>query len=371
MPKGSKSRAVERTPPAGCRSRPKAVPAGSRDEARFRSIVETQDEVACCWLPDTTLTYCNARYRELFGLSADNGVGRRWLEFVPDAERDAVAAFYGDLTQQPRRVAYEHTATGADGTLRWIAWVDVPQFDAAGRLVEFHSVGRDITERKRTEQALQRANRAMRTRSDCSHVLMHATDENALLYEACGLLVDIGDYRLAWVGMAVDDAARSVRVVAAAGSGRDYVRSLRVSWGDNEFGRGPTGLAIREGRPTIVRDVALDPRLQRWRTAALEHGFRSSMSLPLKFDDAQCIGALNVHAAEVDALDEQEAALLAELAAVAVRRQAFVENHRQECARYRKLKKFRRGTAKACPCQNVDVRCVVRVFTCGRRHAHR
>jgi PAS domain S-box-containing protein len=124
-------------------------------ERHFRAIVEAQDDAVCRWLPDTTLTFANGRYRELFGLGDGAVVGRRWLEFVPEAEREGVARFYAELAQQPRRVAYEHSATVADGALRWLSWVDVPLFDEAGKLVEFQSVGRDITERKRMEDALR------------------------------------------------------------------------------------------------------------------------------------------------------------------------------------------------------------------------
>ena len=284
------------------------------DEARYRAIVEAHDDAVCCWLPDTTLTFCNARYREFFGLPAAGFLGRQWLDLVPADEREQVAAFYRELVQRPRRVAYEHTVTAADGTERWIAWVDVPLLDDTGRLLEFQSVGRDISERRRTELALQRANRALRTRSQCSHALMRAESEDALLQEICRLVVDTGGYRMAWIGMALDNAERLVRPVAVAGADEGYVASIRVSWGDNEYGRGPTGMAIRERQPAVARDIATDSRFSKWRDAARAHGFASSIALPLSSDNARCIGALNVYASEADAFDGDEVVFLAELA---------------------------------------------------------
>ncbi len=133
-------------------------------EARYRAIVEAQDDAVCRWLPDTTLTFTNARYRELFGLSEATAQGRQWLGFIPDAERPAVTAFYRELAQQPRRVAYEHTVATADGAQRWIAWTDVPLFDAMGRAVEFQSVGRDITQRKLDEEAIRQMNQQLEAR---------------------------------------------------------------------------------------------------------------------------------------------------------------------------------------------------------------
>ncbi len=120
----------------------------------YRDIVESLDDAVCRWLPDTTLTYCNARYRELFGIGGEDGDGRKWLEFVPPAQRATLIGFYDALAREPRAVTYEHEVTTADGSLRWLSWRDVPLRDAVGALVGFQSVGRDITALKRAERAL-------------------------------------------------------------------------------------------------------------------------------------------------------------------------------------------------------------------------
>ena len=72
--------------------------------------------------------------------------------------------------------------------------------------------------------------------------------------------MDSGGYKLAWVGYAEHDEAKSVRPVAWADGTPDYVESAKVSWGDDERGRGPTGTAIRTGRMTVVRDAGSDVR---------------------------------------------------------------------------------------------------------------
>ncbi len=120
----------------------------------YRDIAESLDDAVCRWLPDKTLTYCNARYREMVGLCGEGCEGRNWLEFVPPTERPALIEFYDDLLRNPRPVSYEHLVTSADGSTRWISWRDVPLRDAKGALIGFQSVGRDITARRQAEQAL-------------------------------------------------------------------------------------------------------------------------------------------------------------------------------------------------------------------------
>ena len=124
-------------------------------EARYRAIVESQDDAICRWLPDTTLTFANSRYRELFGLTAADIGRRRWVEFLPEAGREEIVAFYRKLLAEPRKTSYEHEVCLQDGSGRIFFWTDTPIFDDHGAFVEFQSVGRDVTESRRAEQRLR------------------------------------------------------------------------------------------------------------------------------------------------------------------------------------------------------------------------
>lgn len=177
------------------------------------------------------------------------------------------------------------------------------------------SVGtmQDITAQKISELALFKVNRALKTLSAGNAALVRASDERALLNEMCRVVTETGGYRMAWIGYAEQDTLKSVRPVAHGGFDQGYIASLDISWGDNKRGRGPTGSAIRSGMPQVVRDLQSDPRFAPWRDLAVSHGYASSISLPLKEDDA-AFGALNIYAAEPNAFDEEEVRLLAEMA---------------------------------------------------------
>ncbi|MFO1424963.1 MAG: PAS domain S-box protein, partial [Candidatus Competibacteraceae bacterium] len=124
-------------------------------EERYRAMVESQDDAVCCWLPDSTLTFVNHAYRQLFAVPGENLIGRQWFEFIPETDRAAVATSYNELAANPRKLRYEHPVRSRDGEVRWLQWVDVPLLDEQGRCVEFQSVGRDITERRDMEEALR------------------------------------------------------------------------------------------------------------------------------------------------------------------------------------------------------------------------
>lgn len=160
---------------------------------------------------------------------------------------------------------------------------------------------------------LQRLSRAYQTLSACNQVLLRATDETTLLQEICNLLVTVGGYRLAWVGVVEHDSARTVRPVAWAGHEDGYLSTIRVTWADDPLGNGPVGRAIRTREPQIVHFIERDPRFAPWRDEALQRGYLSVMALPLLVE-GQVFGALAVYASYAKAFDPREIDLLRELA---------------------------------------------------------
>jgi len=116
------------------------------------------------------------------------------------------------------------------------------------------------------------------------------------------------------VGLAEQDAAKTVRPVAHAGIEEGYLETARITWADTVRGRGPTGTAIRTGRPSGCQNILEDPRLVPWREGAAQRGYASSCALPLVVS-GETIGALTVYSAHPDAFDTAEAELLAQLGA--------------------------------------------------------
>lgn len=155
--------------------------------------------------------------------------------------------------------------------------------------------------------------RALRTLSAVNQALIRATEEGAALTGVCRAVVDSGGYRLAWIGYAQDDEARTVLPVAQAGYEEGYLDSIRITWAGDELGRGPTGTAIRAGKPCVARDITADPSFAPWREEASRRGYASSAALPLAVGGAVA-GALNIYASERDAFDPEELDLLMELA---------------------------------------------------------
>jgi PAS domain S-box-containing protein len=161
--------------------------------------------------------------------------------------------------------------------------------------------------------ALSQANRMLGILNACNQIVMRATDEMSLLREICYMVVEVGGYPLAWIGLAEQDAAKTVRPVAHAGLENGYLSALRITtWADTEQGGGPTGTAIRSNQPTIVNDVRTDPSFTSWKEEAVRLGYASMIALPLCVDN-QVVGTLSIYAAEPNAFHSREVNMLIEL----------------------------------------------------------
>jgi PAS domain S-box-containing protein len=176
------------------------------------------------------------------------------------------------------------------------------------------SIVRDISERKRAEEVKLRLNRELIAISSCHEVMIRATDEETLLRDICRIICDEAGYRMAWVGYAEHDEAKSVRPVIWAGVEEGYLADAHITWGDTERGRGPTGTAVRSGECVCIQDFTADPHAAPWRERALLSGYRSSIALPLKDEKAGTFGVINIYATEPNAFTPDEMRLLGKLA---------------------------------------------------------
>jgi signal transduction histidine kinase len=202
------------------------------------------------------------------------------------------------------------TRTGEE---RFISHYCQGVFGKDGEWLGRRASNRDISIRKHAEMELRRVNRALKVLGESNQAMARAVDEKEFLAEVSRMIVDVGGYRLAWIGFAQEDEKKSVRPVAQAGFEDGYLEKADITWADTQRGRGPTGTSIRTGRPTVCKNILKDPRFAPWRGEAVRRGYGSSIALPVRTGD-NVIGALNIYATEPDAFDAEEVHLLEELA---------------------------------------------------------
>jgi PAS domain S-box-containing protein len=124
-----------------------------KSEAYYRAVVEAQTELICRFTPDWRITFVNEAYCRCFNKNQQELIGKSFMPFIPEDSQKEVEKLLRDLLENKvAETKVEHLVINGKGDLRWQQWVNRAIFDESGRVVEFQSVGRDITDLKRAQE---------------------------------------------------------------------------------------------------------------------------------------------------------------------------------------------------------------------------
>jgi PAS domain S-box-containing protein len=137
--------------------RMRAVEALLESEERYRAVVEDQTEVISRFKADGTITFVNESYCRFFGKSSHELIGKPWRPKAVAEDVPRIEAQLNTLCPTNPIVVIENRVYSGDREVRWMQFINRGFFDAQGGLTEIQSVGRDITEFKKAENALHAA----------------------------------------------------------------------------------------------------------------------------------------------------------------------------------------------------------------------
>jgi len=132
-----------------------------QSEERYRAVVEDQTEIICRFRSDSTYLFVNDVFCWFFGRSREELLGRRWLAEAVAEDVPMIEAQLQQLSPSNPVVVVENRVYSGQRQLHWMQFVNRGFFDSAGRLTEIQSVGRDITARKQTQEALERERQSL------------------------------------------------------------------------------------------------------------------------------------------------------------------------------------------------------------------
>ena len=255
---------------------------------------------------------CNRAFAALVGMADVAEVVGKTDEEMPWR---AKAALFRAEDQQvigsAKALTIEKEIDLPDGRRTYMQVMKYPLRDAAGVIVGVTGYFTNVTPLHESEYRRAKLDRANRLLMRCNSHIVKARNEQQLLEDICTFILE-GGYRMAWFGDAEQNGDKWITPRAWAGSHAGYLDSIRVSWADNGFGRGPTGTAVREKRSVANQDFLTNPRMAPWRDLAVQQGFQSSIALPV-LDGETVLSVLTIYAVDSDAFGPEEVALLESL----------------------------------------------------------
>jgi PAS domain S-box-containing protein len=135
--------------------RKRAEEALRASEQRYRDVVEDQTEFICRFLPDGRLTFINEAYCNYFRLNREECIGKRHSIVLPPDDTQQMKNHLAALTTENPVALISHRIVMPSGEVRWQRWSDRAIFDREGNVIEYQSVGRDITSQKEIETQLK------------------------------------------------------------------------------------------------------------------------------------------------------------------------------------------------------------------------
>jgi diguanylate cyclase (GGDEF)-like protein/PAS domain S-box-containing protein len=284
-------------------------------EERFRQMAENNRDVFYLVDLKTNRTlYVSPAYEEIWGRSREGLYANTdsWTDAVhPDDRARTYEAFIKGMFAG--EFSYDYRIVLPDGSIRWIQARGFPIRDAAGNVIRMHGVAEEVTERKEAEAKIRRLNRVYAVLSGINSVLVRVNDRDEVFNEACRIAVDHGGFPMVWLGV-VDAGTMRVTPTVWSKTAGEFLKAAehRISESSSATSPSPISIAVKTRRPFISNDVESDSRI----VLKAEHrklGIRSVAILPL-VASGDVHGVLGLHAAEADFFNEQEMALLRDLA---------------------------------------------------------
>ncbi|NMB32839.1 MAG: PAS domain S-box protein, partial [Clostridium sp.] len=243
------------------------------NESRYRAIIENQLELVIIFLPDFKISFVNEAMCQYFGSTPAEMLGKNLFHSVVEEDIDFLISAIRNLVFGIQNKT-ESRVINPKGEVCWTEWSGKAIFDG-NRLLEYLVVGRDITDRKKMEDALIRSEANFRKLAEALPVavfvyqdasiryvnsafldLTKYSNEEIMEYEPCDMLDQL-------------DFDEIIRATSIARQNQEVISPYKVRLvskdGEDIWGYLSADIIDYEGRPAIVgviMDIDNNPRIE-------------------------------------------------------------------------------------------------------------
>jgi len=123
-------------------------------QQKYRALVEDMPASICTFEPDGTLTFVNDNFCRLFGKEAEDLIGSSLFAGINPEDLTRLKKSLDQISPSHQSLTDIKSSRNPEGILIWLQWTTRAFFDKHGRIIEYQSIGIDVSVRIRTEQDL-------------------------------------------------------------------------------------------------------------------------------------------------------------------------------------------------------------------------
>jgi PAS domain S-box-containing protein len=280
-----------------------------KNEKHYRALIENINDAIILINKNGKVIYRSPSVDQITGLTVTElGTKKAFDNIHPDDLKDSLALFKEAGTQPGIPLSSQYRILHKNGYYIWVE-------GTIRNLLHDESVKayilnfRDISERKQSEQKIFQANRLYAFISQINQTIVHVKDEQTLFREACRIAVEMGNFKMAWIGI-LDQPAREISLVAGHGTTKKDVTRLTKHKYEPD---GPIEKILKGEDLSVANEIRLhgDVEINKY---ILERGFNASISLALRKSN-RVTAIFTVYSSEINFFSEDEISLLKESAA--------------------------------------------------------
>ncbi len=277
------------------------------DLAKFKLGIENTDNAV--FLTDTSgvIQYVNQGFEKIYGYTPQEVIGQtpRLLKsglHPQDKYEELWKTLLGGKTY-----TVEITNRAKDGRLVPIRGTYNPIIGSNGAMLGFLAVQTDMTERKRSEEALRRRNEYLAASAEIGRLVTSSLDLKAIFSRAVNLVKERFGYYHAAIFI-VEETGFNAVLEEATGEAGEQMKQRKHSLPVGS--KSTVGQATETGAAVVINNVALDPI---HKPNPLLPETKAEAAIPLRIG-SRIIGALDIQSTQVNAFSEDEIAVLQLLA---------------------------------------------------------
>ncbi len=150
-------------------------------EERFRDILRSSADLLWEVDENCVFTYCAGAAKDIFGVAAEELVGKRPFDLMPAEEAHRAQSAIGEIFQRKDPIKdFEALYEDRKGNQRWLRTTGVPVLDERGSLKGYRGACKDITEHKKAEEELRLHSKIMTNMAE--GIILTRVSDSTIVY---------------------------------------------------------------------------------------------------------------------------------------------------------------------------------------------